>query len=80
MAAGVVILALNKVGTGICKVCGRLQFDKKFKKSDVRDNAALNFVVCDRCKRSVHIVNGVKIGRASNKKNRYSPRKVRQVG
>jgi hypothetical protein len=60
-ATGVIILALIKIGTGICKNCGRFQYDKKFKKSDVRDNAALNFVVCDRCKKGVQTVKRVRM-------------------
>jgi len=43
---------LIKIATRVCEDCGRFQYDKKFKKSDVRDNAATNFVVCDKCKRS----------------------------
>jgi hypothetical protein len=33
--------------TGICEVCGKFQKDKKFKRSDKRDNAAWNFIICD---------------------------------
>jgi len=59
LSAGVIILAVTKIGTGICKNCGRFQYDKKFKKSDMIDNAATNFVICDKCKRSLRNVSGV---------------------
>jgi hypothetical protein len=37
--------------TGICAVCGKFQKHKKFKRSDKRDNAAWNFVLCDPCRK-----------------------------
>jgi hypothetical protein len=49
----VVLIALIKIATGVCKECGKFQYAKKYKKSDVRDNAATNFVICDKCKRSI---------------------------
>jgi hypothetical protein len=49
----VVLLLLIKIATGVCKECGKFQYAKKYKKSDVRDNAATNFVICDKCKRRV---------------------------
>jgi hypothetical protein len=37
--------------TGICALCGKFQKHEKFKRSDKRDNAAWNFVLCDACRK-----------------------------
>jgi hypothetical protein len=37
--------------TGICAVCGKFQKHEKFKRSDKRDNAAWNLVLCDTCRK-----------------------------
>jgi hypothetical protein len=43
--------AIITIITGVCIVCGKFQKDKKFKRQDKHDNAAINFVVCNICKK-----------------------------